>query len=30
MHGRAELKRKTLRGVIQDLRVSVDEFRKLL
>ena len=29
MH-RGELKRKTLRGIIQDLRVSVEEFTGLL
>ncbi len=29
MHG-GELKRKTLRAIIQDLRISVAEFRELL
>ena len=29
MHG-GELKRKTLRGVIQDLRVTVEEFHNML
>jgi predicted RNA binding protein YcfA (HicA-like mRNA interferase family) len=29
MHGR-ELKRKTLRAIIQDLKISVDEFRQLM
>ncbi|HKV24604.1 MAG TPA: type II toxin-antitoxin system HicA family toxin [Candidatus Acidoferrum sp.] len=29
MH-KSELKRKTLRGIIQDLKVSVDEFARLL
>jgi hypothetical protein len=29
MH-RGELKRKTLRGIIQDLRISVEEFADLL
>ena len=29
MH-RGELKRKTLRGIIQDLRITVDEFAGLL
>lgn len=27
---KGELKRKTLRGIIQDLRVNVEEFTKLL
>ena len=30
MHSAAELKRKTLRGIIQDLRLTVEEFQKLL
>jgi predicted RNA binding protein YcfA (HicA-like mRNA interferase family) len=29
MHG-GDLKRKTLRGIIQDLRISVEEFRAML
>ena len=29
MHGR-ELKRKTLRGIIQDLKISVDAFLEML
>jgi len=29
MH-KGELKRKTLRGIIQDLKISVEEFAKLL
>jgi predicted RNA binding protein YcfA (HicA-like mRNA interferase family) len=29
MHG-GELKRKTLRGIIQDLRISVEEFQAML
>jgi predicted RNA binding protein YcfA (HicA-like mRNA interferase family) len=29
MHG-GELKRKTLRGIIQDLRITVEEFREML
>ena len=29
MHG-GDLKHKTLRGIIQDLRLSVEEFRELL
>jgi len=29
MHG-GELKRKTLRGIIQDLKISVDAFREML
>ena len=30
MHGGKTLKRKTLRGIIQDLRVTVEEFANLL
>jgi len=30
MHSRISLKRKTLRGIIEDLKVSVAEFSKLL
>ncbi len=30
MHAGTELKRKTLRGIIGDLKISVDEFIKLL
>ena len=30
MHSTGELKRKTLRGIIQDLRLTVEEFQKLL
>jgi predicted RNA binding protein YcfA (HicA-like mRNA interferase family) len=29
MHG-GELKRKTLRGIIQDLRITVEEFHEML
>ena len=29
MH-KGEIKRKTLRGIIQDLKISVDEFARLL
>jgi len=29
MHA-GDLKRKTLRGIIQDLKISVDEFREML
>lgn len=30
MHASSALKRKTLRGIIQDLKVTVDEFTALL
>ena len=30
MHSRQALKRKTLRGIIQDLRITVEEFANLL
>lgn len=30
MHAGASLKRKTLRGIIQDLKVTAEEFAKLL
>ncbi len=30
MHAGSTLKRKTLRGIIQDLKVTVDEFTALL
>jgi predicted RNA binding protein YcfA (HicA-like mRNA interferase family) len=30
MHAGRELKRKTLRGIIEDLRLSVEEFRDML
>ena len=30
MHAGATLKRKTLRAIIQDLKVTVEEFQKLL
>jgi predicted RNA binding protein YcfA (HicA-like mRNA interferase family) len=30
MHSGKELKRKTLRGILQDLKISVEEFASLL
>ena len=30
MHAGRELKRKTVRGIIEDLRLSVEEFRDML
>lgn len=30
MHAGSTLKRKTLRGIIQDLKITVDEFQALL
>ena len=30
MHSGADLKRKTLRGIIDDLKITVDEFSKLV
>jgi predicted RNA binding protein YcfA (HicA-like mRNA interferase family) len=30
MHAASGIKRKTLRGIIQDLRITVEEFRNLL
>ena len=30
MHSKGELKPKTLRGIIQDLKITVEEFRSLL
>jgi len=30
MHAGTELKRKTFRGIIEDVKITVDEFAKLL
>jgi predicted RNA binding protein YcfA (HicA-like mRNA interferase family) len=30
MHANGALKRKTLRGIIQDLKITVEEFREML
>ena len=30
MHGKTEVKRKTVRAIIEDMRITVEEFAKLL